>query len=172
MQKSSSSTLLLSYLANIYLFQVSNRNTRKRCEIWLDLTKKTPERRVFIVNFEHNSHFFLLLSLNMQMLPSFTAFQWLLWFRWTLSNICCMVICGESSFFQEYDGIHMTELTMAVFIAGKHLKVNNKTITLACWIFLNKLLIETSHQDINWHRSGVFNVNFEHILKIVSWFCA
>ena len=99
MQKSSSSTLLPSYLANIYLSQVSNRNTRKRCEIWLDLTKKTPERRVFIVNFEHNSHFFLLLSLNMQMLPSFTVFQWLLWFRWTLSNICCMVICGESSFF-------------------------------------------------------------------------
>ena len=75
MQKSSSSTLLLSYLANIYLFQVSNRNTRKRREISLDLTKKTPERRVFIVNFEHNLHFFLLLSLNMQMLPSFTVFQ-------------------------------------------------------------------------------------------------
>ena len=55
--------------ANIYLFNVNNRNTRKRCEIWSKLTIKTPERRpersqwrrfgVFIVNFEHNLHLFL-----------------------------------------------------------------------------------------------------------------
>ena len=30
--------------ANIYLFKVNNRNTRKRCEIWSKLTIKTPER--------------------------------------------------------------------------------------------------------------------------------
>ena len=30
---------------NIYSFRVSNRNTRKRCEICSKLTTKTPERR-------------------------------------------------------------------------------------------------------------------------------
>ena len=34
---------------------MNNRNTRKRCEIYLQLTIKTPERRatIFIVNFEY-----------------------------------------------------------------------------------------------------------------------
>ena len=59
--------------ANIYLFKVRNRNTRKRSEICSVLTIKTPERHqlrrsgVFIVNFEHISHLFLvflLLTLN------------------------------------------------------------------------------------------------------------
>ena len=31
--------------ANIYLFQVNNRNTKKRCEICTKLTIKAPERR-------------------------------------------------------------------------------------------------------------------------------
>ena len=62
-----------SILANIYLFKVNNKNHRKSCEISSKLTTKTPERRhwrrsvVFIVNFEHNSHLFLvflLLTLN------------------------------------------------------------------------------------------------------------
>ena len=44
--------------------KVNNRNTRARCEICSKLTIKTPERRhrrsgVFIVNFEHISHFAL-----------------------------------------------------------------------------------------------------------------
>ena len=32
--------------ANIYLFKVNNKNTRKRCEICSTLTIKTPERRL------------------------------------------------------------------------------------------------------------------------------
>ena len=31
--------------ANIYLFKVNNRSTRKKCEICSKLTIKTPERR-------------------------------------------------------------------------------------------------------------------------------
>ena len=31
--------------ANIYLFKVNNRNSRKRCNICSKLTIKTPERR-------------------------------------------------------------------------------------------------------------------------------
>ena len=60
--------------ANIYLFKVNNRSTRKRCEICSKSTIKTSERRhsgVFIVNFEHISpHFllFLLLTLNKYLL--------------------------------------------------------------------------------------------------------
>ena len=54
-----------SLLTNIYLFKVNNRNARKSCEICSKLTIKTPERRswrrsgVFIVNFEHILHLFL-----------------------------------------------------------------------------------------------------------------
>ena len=63
-----------SYQAGIYVPKVNNRNTRTRCEICSKLTVKTPERRqwhrsgVFVVEFEHISHFvpvFLLLTLNM-----------------------------------------------------------------------------------------------------------
>ena len=35
----------MSLPANSYLFKVNNKNTRKRCEICLKLTMKTPERR-------------------------------------------------------------------------------------------------------------------------------
>ena len=47
--------------ANIYLFEVNNGNTKKRCEICYKLTIKTPERH------EHILHLFLvslLLTLN------------------------------------------------------------------------------------------------------------
>ena len=48
---------------NIYLFKVNGKNTRKRSEIYSNLTVKIPERRrrrssVFIVNFEYSSHLF------------------------------------------------------------------------------------------------------------------
>ena len=55
--------------SNIYLVKVNNRNTRKNCEICSKLIK-TPERRyrrhsvVFIVNFEHILHFFLIFLLS------------------------------------------------------------------------------------------------------------
>ena len=54
----------LHLVAN-YMFKVNYRNTRTRCEIWSKLTIKTPERHhwrrsgIFIVNFEHISHLFL-----------------------------------------------------------------------------------------------------------------
>ena len=59
----------LSLPANIYLFKVNNRNTRKRREICSKLIIKTPERRhwlssgVFIVNFEHTLHLVLVFLL-------------------------------------------------------------------------------------------------------------
>ena len=55
------------------MFKVNNRNTRTRCEIYLKLTIKTPERPQgrrsgdFIVNFELISNLvlvFLLLTLS------------------------------------------------------------------------------------------------------------
>ena len=58
---------------NIYLFIVTNRSTRRRCEICSTFTIETPTRRkwhrsvVFIVKFEHIPHHFidsLLLTLN------------------------------------------------------------------------------------------------------------
>ena len=65
------------YPAIIYLFKVNNRNARNRCEICSKLIIKTPKWRqrlrfdVFIVNFEHISHLFILLlflTLNKYML--------------------------------------------------------------------------------------------------------
>ena len=56
--------ILAHYPANIDLFKANNRNTRQRCKICLELTIKTPARRywrhsgMFIVNFDHISHFF------------------------------------------------------------------------------------------------------------------
>ena len=50
---------LCSFSANIYLFKVNNRNTRKRCEIYSNLTIKTPDLVFFIVNFAHILHLFL-----------------------------------------------------------------------------------------------------------------
>ena len=59
--------------ASICMFKVNNNNIRTRCKRCTKLTIKTPERRqwrhssVFIVSFEHISHFvlvFLLLTLN------------------------------------------------------------------------------------------------------------
>ena len=44
--------------ANIYLVKVSNRNFRKRCEICSKLIKI-----LFIVNFKHISHLFLVFIL-------------------------------------------------------------------------------------------------------------
>ena len=47
---------------DIYLFKVTNINTRRKCELCLKLMIKTPERRrsdVFIVNMEHILHLFL-----------------------------------------------------------------------------------------------------------------
>ena len=37
--------ILIGDPANIYLFQINNRSSRKRCEIFSKLIIKTPERR-------------------------------------------------------------------------------------------------------------------------------
>ena len=50
--KDSDETIIVNS-ANIYLLKVNNRNTRTRCEICSNLTIKTLERRVSIVNFRH-----------------------------------------------------------------------------------------------------------------------
>ena len=58
--------------ANIYLFKVNNRKTRKRCEICSKLTMKIPERRPDVVLV------FLLLILNI-FHAFFLFFYWWLW---------------------------------------------------------------------------------------------
>ena len=69
------STNSSDYPAGIYLFKVSNRNTRTRREISLKLTLKTPKRRhwhdfgvlllTFLHLFSHLVLVFLLLTVNM-----------------------------------------------------------------------------------------------------------
>ena len=64
--------------ANIYLLKVNNGNTRIRREVCSKLKIKTPDDvTVFIVNFEHVSHpflVFLLLTLSRQT-PAGTDFH-------------------------------------------------------------------------------------------------
>ena len=61
---------MIAGLAGNHMFKVNNRNTRTNCKIYSNLTIKTPERRqqcrsgVFIVKFEHISHFVPLLTLS------------------------------------------------------------------------------------------------------------
>ena len=52
--------------ANFYLFKVNSRNTIKRCEICQFVNTVESRSGVFMVNFEHISHFlvFLLLAFS------------------------------------------------------------------------------------------------------------
>ena len=58
-----------TFLTGNYMFKVNNRNTRTRCEICSKLTINKPDQRhwrrsgVFIINFEHVSHFVLVFIL-------------------------------------------------------------------------------------------------------------
>ena len=66
------------YPANVYLFKVSKRNTRKMCEIYSKLTTITPEtsfRYLFLVSLLLNLNlvivFFYSLTLSRPMFPSY-----------------------------------------------------------------------------------------------------
>ena len=71
-------TLGRIFPAGIFLLKFNNRNTRKRCEICSKLTiklfcKQWRRSSLFIVNFEHISHLFLmflLLTLNISVIES------------------------------------------------------------------------------------------------------
>ena len=49
----------IAYAADICLFKVNSKNTRKRCEICSELTIMIPERRygIFIINFVSSAYF-------------------------------------------------------------------------------------------------------------------
>ena len=53
-----------------YVFKVNNKSTKTRCEIYFNLTTKTPEWRhwhrsgIFIVNFKHVLHLVLVFLLS------------------------------------------------------------------------------------------------------------
>ena len=59
----------MHFPAGNYMFKVNNRNSKTGCEICSRLTIKTPERHhcgrsgVFIVNFDHISHLFVVFLL-------------------------------------------------------------------------------------------------------------
>ena len=65
-------SILCNCPANIYLFKVNNRNTRKRCEISLKIAINTSESRqrrrsgVLILNFEHLSSIFLVFLVDFE----------------------------------------------------------------------------------------------------------
>ena len=65
----SKSQLCSCYPRKLVHAESSNRNTRKGCEIYSKVTIKAPERHqelrygIFVINFEHISHLFLVLLL-------------------------------------------------------------------------------------------------------------
>ena len=65
--------IMIHYPAGIYLLKVNNRNNKTRYEICSKLTINMLERRqwrrsgVFIVNFEHISHFVVVFLLTLDM---------------------------------------------------------------------------------------------------------
>ena len=91
------SSFLRAYPANIYLFKVNDRNIRKGANIRKGQWRYSG---VFIVNFEHISHFFLmflLLTWNEWMLAGYvTSFR-----TWPINDHCdpCIktsqLICSE-----------------------------------------------------------------------------
>ena len=97
------------------MFKVNNINTRKRCKICSMLTIKTSEWRhwrwsgIFIVNFEHISHLFLVFLLstfNKYMLARLCLPVSSSVFR-TLSNIYeqaffCKILANLSKLFQKF----------------------------------------------------------------------
>ena len=92
--------------ANIYLLKFNNKNSRKMCEIFWKLTIKTTERRqwrcsgVFIVNFKHILHLFvvfLLLTLNKQILAEYNVNSSYL----ALSSQCYISLPPENSWFSD-----------------------------------------------------------------------
>ena len=88
------------------MLKVDNRNTRKKCEMCLNLVIKAPERRhwrcssVFNVNFEHILTFFSVsfvefekVNLTWQLFcrrPSancFWKFEWISWDDWSICRL-------------------------------------------------------------------------------------
>ena len=92
--------------ANICLLKFNNKNSRKMCEIFWKLTIKTTERRqwrcsgVFIVNFKHILHLFvvfLLLTLNKQILAEYNVNSFYL----AHSSQCYISLPPENSWFSD-----------------------------------------------------------------------
>ena len=88
---------LPTYPANVYLFKVKNKNTRKSREIRSKLTLETPKWRqrhcflVLIVNFEYISHLCLLFVL-------LTVSRWMFaWNNWQPECILSELKKRESS---------------------------------------------------------------------------
>ena len=123
------------YPVGIYLFKFKSGNTRKKWEIFLKLTLKTPERRhwhrsgVFIVNFEHTSHLFLVFLL----LPVICLLSNVLYFsnlttktpkQHQLSLIWCLY------WFCNFKHIQVFDLVVLLLPKKKWLPASNLVLTL------------------------------------------
>ena len=89
--------IITQYPVNMYLLQVNNRDSRRKCEICSKLNIKTPERRqchrssVFIVNFEHILHI-ALLFLIVQECIKLTCADWVFWLKMIVITVYTKVI--------------------------------------------------------------------------------
>ena len=128
--------------ANIYLFKVNKRNTRKRwkkCEICPKLTITIPERRKW-------PHYFILFS--------------------------SVSIAGIEKVNVSWEGtVHLYNFSIARIIwSWTHsvnicmFKVNNRNTTKRSEICL-KVTTKTPERR-HWRHSGVFIVTFEHISRL------
>ena len=129
--------------ANNYLFKVNNRNTRKRCEICSQLTKKAPHRRqwhrsgVFIVNFEHIPYplpVFLLLTVDYYKVSqsSVQQSQFVGYFCTSLIEF----VLGKFSFLKSSFSVSIPKIGHN----DKHFLWESSQIVTHCWICFRKLL--------------------------------
>ena len=135
--------IYFSIPAEKYMFKVNNRNIRTRFEICSKLTIKTPERccwhcsGVFIINFEHISHLFLvflLLTLSRHMLVGS--------FIWFMSAVLISTKCRCFHSISEYTRIPLVDDLSLFFQHGNTMQLKLKKYALG--MFHKNYLICTS----------------------------
>ena len=169
--------------ANIYLFKVNNRNTRKRCEVCSNLKTKIPERRcwsrpgVFIVIFKHISHLFLVLllltlTLNKYMLAGKLPLNpWTHDVHWTHIRRSkdvqrTLMLCGYIDaliqikfryYFQFYQSKLTFHQTMQTKVLKKHTFISSSLETL--------LMTARYHSSSSYNAQQIYVENLKWIIK-------
>ena len=140
--------------ANNYMSKVNNRNTRTRCEIFSELSMKTPETCqqhhsvVFIVNFEHISQLDLMLLLS--------TLCWYMPVNLYIKLICVRACDHANSKYSKLN-LNFSELKKD----KKHFREKIALNMFAEFSGFQHLIIET--RQIKFIAVNIFHKNFEVI---------
>ena len=144
------SNILFDYPANIFVFNVNNSSTIKRCS---KLKIKTPERRhwrhsgIFIVNYEHIHTFF------------YCFYCWLRTGKYLLdSQISCLKLDVKTP--SQYPKNSNDEVSVSLFfILNNSIKINRDNCSVTKYLFkVNKKDTKTTIMLILWLWIETFSV--------------